>query len=494
MTKALLYARQSIEKEEGERSLSIDSQVTALTDRCQREGWSVVGVIRESGLKGSQDVDERPGLAEAITRAERGDYEVLLVWDLSRLARSLRLQEQWFWQFSRYGVEIISHTEPESTDVLLRQIKGAFSEHRTREIASHVRRALRERTRRGVPHGSAPYGYSRGTEKSLTPNDDAETVRCVFQWRAEGRSLADIAARLRCNGIASPTGGPWYRTTLTGMLANPVYLGTLHLAEIEIPNTHPAIVDAALWQRAQEVGASRARWPRTKEIRSWLEGSIEHACGSPMYLVGGSAGHPSVAFRCRVGAGWGHPEATCAYQPRQIDAARAEALTWAAVTDSLARLPLSPRAIINAAQAEYRTLAPDTDETLRHALERKNRAQGRRERALGLYLAGDIDRARYDRESSSAAIDESAADAELEHLPRPPSPEAIDAAWSALRDMRRSLSHVPEEDRGLWLRKLGVAVLSPAGHTIATGRRGPRPDAGALTIRFRREYAGLFDQ
>jgi DNA invertase Pin-like site-specific DNA recombinase len=120
--RALLYARQSTEKEEGERSLSLDSQVTALTDRCQREGWTVVGVVRESGLKGYQDVDERPGMAEAMRRAEAGDYTMLLVWDLSRLARSLRLQEQWVWQFDRLGVTVVSHSEPHATDTLLRQI------------------------------------------------------------------------------------------------------------------------------------------------------------------------------------------------------------------------------------------------------------------------------------------------------------------------------------------------------------------------------------
>lgn len=499
MDRCLIYARQSVESEGGQHSLSIDSQVTALADRCQHEGWVVVGVVRESGLRGWMDADERPGLAEAISRAESGDYDTLLIWDLSRLARSVRLQEHWVWQFDRLSVQIVSHTQPESSNALLRQITGALNEHQRRDTAAHVRRALRERTRRGIPHGSAPYGYVRVPRSAkepiiLTPNDDAPTVERIFRLRAEGRSLGEIIAQLRRESIPGPTGGVWHRPTLTHILSNPVYCGTLHLAEIAIPNAHPAIVDADLWQRAQGIGASRARWPRSKSTRSWLEGLIEHACGWPMYLVGGSIGFPVPTFRCRVGGGWGQPGVICDFPPRQIAAARAEALTWGAVMEAFVRLPLSPRATINAAQAEYRRMSPAADASVRIAQERQKRAVARRERVIELYLAGTIDNAKMARELAQVAIDESDAASMLAQLPRPVDAVAIEAAWSALREMRRALRDVPEEDRGLWLRKVGIAVLSPAGVPLVTGRRGPRADAGRVEIRFRDEYAVLFNQ
>jgi DNA invertase Pin-like site-specific DNA recombinase len=494
VTRALLYCRQSVEKEEGERSLSLDSQVTALADRCQREGWTVVGVVRESGLKGYQDVDERPGMAEAMRRAESGDYDTLLVWDLSRLARSLRLQEQWVWQFDRLGVTVVSHSEPHATDTLLRQITGAISEHSTREIASHVRRALRENTRRGIPHGSAPYGYSRGDGKILTPNAHAPTVERIYRWYADGRSLGDIAGELRREGVPGPTGSVWHRTTLTELLRNPVYTGTLCLSELAIPNVHPPIVDADLWQRAQAVAKTRPRSPRTKQTRSWLEGLILHACGYPMYLVGGSASRPVPAFRCRIGAGWGPPDVTCQWQPRQIVAGRAESLAWEAVIEAFSILPPSPRAVIREAQAEYRRLSPASDAAYKDALVRQNKALQRRERVLEAYLSGDIDRARFDRESVSLDAELRNAELDLARLPNPPDGEAIESAWSALHGMKPMLRDVSESERGAWLRNLGVAVVSPAGYTVSTGKRGSRPDAGRIVMRFRSEYAVLFGQ
>jgi hypothetical protein len=452
----------------------------------------VVGVIRESGLRGWMDADERPGLAKAISQAEAGQYTMLLVWDLSRLARSVRLQEQWVWQFDRLGVEIVSHTEPESSNALLRQITGAVNEHRTREIASHVRRAIRENTRRGIPHGSAPYGYSRGEGKILTPNNDAAIVERIFGWRADGRSLGEIAGDLRREGIPGPTSSIWHRTTLTELLRNPVYIGTLCLSELAIANAHPAIVDVELWQRVQAITRTRPRSPRTKPVRSWLEGVIEHCCGYPMYLVGGTASRPTPAFRCRIGGGWGPPDARCDFDPAQIVAVRAESLAWEAVIGAFLILPTSPRAIIREAQAEYRRLLPASDAAHGNALVRQNKAVQRRERVLEAYLGGAIDRARFDRELVSVDSELREAEAQLATLPNPPDAEAIGAAWSSMRAMRAMIRDTPESERGLWIRKLGIVVVSPAGYTVPTGKRGSRPDAGRVSIRFRREYAVLF--
>jgi hypothetical protein len=281
---------------------------------------------------------------------------------------------------------------------------------------------------------------------------------------------------------------------LTELLRNPVYTGTLCLSELAIPNVHPPIIDADLWQRAQDVAKTRPRSPRTKVTRSWLEGLILHACGYPMYLVGGSPSRPVPAFRCRIGAGWGPPEVTCQWQPRQIVAGRAESLAWEAVIEAFGRLPASPRAIIREAQAEYRRLSPASDAAYRQAQERKKRALERRGRIIELYLGGTIDNARMGRELAQVARDEEECAAMLASLPNPPDAEAIETAWSALRAMKPMLRDVSESERGAWLRKLGVAVVSPAGYTVPTGKRGSRPDAGKVMIRFRPEYAVLFGQ
>ena len=82
--RVLVYARQSVEKEGGARSLSIDSQIATLRARCESEGWTVVAEVRESGLRGWMDSDERPGLAALMGQALDADVGTMA----TRLAAS----------------------------------------------------------------------------------------------------------------------------------------------------------------------------------------------------------------------------------------------------------------------------------------------------------------------------------------------------------------------------------------------------------------------
>ena len=72
---------------------------------------AVIAVERDADLRGWQGEDERPGLAAALRRAEE-DADVLLVWDLSRLARKLRIQENIVARLAESDVEIASLNEP----------------------------------------------------------------------------------------------------------------------------------------------------------------------------------------------------------------------------------------------------------------------------------------------------------------------------------------------------------------------------------------------
>src|SRR5215218_1571322 len=109
--RAVLYCRQSDSGGDGVESLSIESQELRLRQYAESHGWVVVSVERDADLRGWQDEDERPGLAAALRRVE-ADGDVLLVWDLSRLARKLRIQENIVTRLDDAGVEITSLNEP----------------------------------------------------------------------------------------------------------------------------------------------------------------------------------------------------------------------------------------------------------------------------------------------------------------------------------------------------------------------------------------------
>ena len=77
--------------------------VTELTRWCEAEGWTLTGVIRDADVRGWQDETQRPGLQEALDRARARAYDVLLVWDMSRFARSVRIQEDLIYRLAALG-------------------------------------------------------------------------------------------------------------------------------------------------------------------------------------------------------------------------------------------------------------------------------------------------------------------------------------------------------------------------------------------------------
>src|SRR5919107_1086 len=163
--RAVLYCRQSDSGGDGVDSLSIESQELRLRQYAESQGWSVLTVERDADLRGWQDEDERPGLAAALRHAEE-DGDVLLVWDLSRLARKLRIQEN-----------------------IVARLDDAGVEERTRQMSVDIRRSLRQRAQTGLWHGIVPYGYVRppGKNQQLVIDEEkASVVSEIFGRLAAG--------------------------------------------------------------------------------------------------------------------------------------------------------------------------------------------------------------------------------------------------------------------------------------------------------------------
>jgi len=462
--RAGLYLRQSDSSCAGDTSLCIASQDTAGRAWCIREDCIVVAVEIDTDLRGWQDDTERPGLARILTLAESRAIDVLVVWDLSRLARSVRIQEMIVWRLARAGVELVSLTEPHAGDALLRQILGAIAEHRPRGIAGHVRRALRERTTRGLPHSIAPYGYRRVEPAGrYEPDPDSrETVRQIFTSYADGAGLATIADDLTARGIPCPArSGPWRLQTVRYILRNPAYVGRVGPVE----DAHEAIVPTELWHRVQARLDSTRRVPRRKPHSSWLEGHIFHGCGRPMYLSGPQGRMTGPAFRCQAVHYRRVDGEACPVRPYQVMAARLEAAVWSQVQTALAHL-VSAEDVARGIAAEVRAAAPLVGRQRREIEARVDRARQRRTKAEDLHLSGSRDRAWFGVEDARLAAELAFANDALDALPTEPDVGALRTTEAELRTLATRVGRLLPADRGAVLAWLGVAVVDGDGVRI----------------------------
>ena len=427
----------------------------------------------DADLRGYQDESERPGLSAVLRRAAARDYDLLLIWDVSRLARNVEYQERWIRLLAMDGIEVESATEPHVRNTpLVRQMLGAVAEHRTREISASARRSLAKRADRGLPHGIVPWGYRRGTkDEPLQLVDDERVVaaiRRMFELAAAGTPTTRIAAWLQDEGLRTPRGhANWGYHTVQRMLRNPVYRGASHRAARIVEDAHPAIVDADLWRRAQAGYPNRKRAPRRSTAETWLHGLVVHGCGRPMYVVHERAHGGRCRVRCRAASAnmeWpGAPQ--CPVAPRSVWLDDAEPAIWAAVADAVAHvLPLA--AVVREQRRRYRESAPAAGARRRELEERRARVAERRDRAERLYLDGVRDRAWFDVEESRLSAELEAIDGAVAALPAPPDEISLAARHAELRELRPLLDRIPEARRGEVLRQLGVAVLDGAGWRI----------------------------
>lgn len=220
--RAIGYLRVSTVEQVG--GFGLEVQHRAVREYAKAHGLRIVGVHRDEGESGSNGLDSRPELAEALSRLESGEAEVLLVWKLDRLARDLVLQETVIERLNGRGIEVVSVTEPElngedETRVLVRQVLGAIGQY---ERAVIRKRMAAGRVAKGKAGGYAggrpPYGY-RAEDGELVP-DEAEqaALKLARRLRRRGRSLRDIGEALEAAGHSPRRARSWHPNQVSRLL------------------------------------------------------------------------------------------------------------------------------------------------------------------------------------------------------------------------------------------------------------------------------------
>jgi site-specific DNA recombinase len=292
-----LYARVSTERQE--RQGTIASQLDALRHFAQAHGHEMVDayVCIDDGYSGSRL--DRPGLDRLRDGAEAGAFEAALVLCPDRLARKYAYQVLILEELERFDVHVIFLEQPPSEDPharLLVQIQGAIAEYERMKIAERYRRGKLFRARQGeVIFWKVPYGYRRIPRRDGVPahveiaEPEAQVVRQIFAWHVHERlSVRQIALRLTESAHPTATGlGRWGPSTVTRMLRNEAYTGTMYFNRHEsldgdprtagrrrrtksrmrcrppgewVPLSVPPLVSTDLFQRSQAFHADNSRF------------------------------------------------------------------------------------------------------------------------------------------------------------------------------------------------------------------------------------------
>ncbi len=169
---------------------SVANQRLELEDMAERAGWTIVEAYQDKGISGANGRNGRPELDRMLNDATRRRFKKLMVWDLSRLGRSLRDLISITDQFQELGIDLYVHKDAIDTGTA----SGRLFFHIVGAIGEFERERIRERINAGLARAKAEgtkLGRPEGTTKA-TVKHQAEIV----SLRDAGMSIRKIAGAL----------------------------------------------------------------------------------------------------------------------------------------------------------------------------------------------------------------------------------------------------------------------------------------------------------
>ena len=230
--KVVAYLRVSTDRQ-ADKGFGLDVQEAAVRQWARRQGHRLVGIERDEGVSGSNGLDSRLGLADALAALREHRAEGLVVPRLDRLARDLVLQETLIGEVRRLGGQVFSCSDAEAEFLvddpadpsrrLIRQILGAVNEYERSMITLRMRGG-RERKRAAGGYagdGSPPYGW-QAVDKALVPVEaEQRVIDRARALRASGLSLRLIGDTLTAEGHPPRKGQQWHPQSLARVLGRP---------------------------------------------------------------------------------------------------------------------------------------------------------------------------------------------------------------------------------------------------------------------------------
>src|SRR5215211_3174525 len=255
------YTRISTDEDRQPFSLGAQAERLEAYARSQ-DGWRIVRRFTDQASGATLD---RPGLRRALSEASAGVYELLLVYRVDRLSRSVRQLAQTAEELKRHSVALRSATEPFDTSSpagkMMLQMLGVFAEFERATIVERITAGMERAASQGRwVIGKVPYGYLRDKQtKLIHPHEpQADVVRRVFAMYVEGRMGAEAIAKvLNAEGHRTKNGQVFARPIVLSILSNPIYAGKIEFRGMTHPGLHAALVDPATFETAGRILAER---------------------------------------------------------------------------------------------------------------------------------------------------------------------------------------------------------------------------------------------
>jgi site-specific DNA recombinase len=251
----------------------------------------------------------RPGLRQLLADVEAGKVDVIVVYKVDRLTRSLADFARIVDTLDKAGASFVSVTQAFNTTSsmgrLTLNVLLSFAQFEREVTSERIRDKVAASKRKGIfMGGPVPIGYRVDGRKLIIVGEEAATVRLVFERYLALGSMCSLADELEEAGVRTKLrqfkdgrtvgGGPFTTGSIASLLKNPVYIGKVEHGGQLHDGEHDAIISDELWSEVQDRLATN-RYERRRGARSrypsLLTGMIRDPDGrsmSPTFATKGS--------------------------------------------------------------------------------------------------------------------------------------------------------------------------------------------------------------
>ena len=278
-----IYTRKSSEEGLDQAFNSLDAQreaCAAYITSQRHEGWREVATAYDDGGFSGGSL-ERPALQMLLADIQARKIDIVVVYKVDRLTRSLADFAKIVEIFDRHGVSFVSVTQQFNTTSsmgrLTLNILLSFAQFEREVTGERIRDKVAASKRKGMWMGGCiPLGYDLGDRKLTVNPVEAETVRRIYRRYVELRCVRLLATELARTRVRSKSwvartgrqmgGHSFSRGALYAILKSRLYLGEIvHRGQIH-RGQHGAIVARELWQQAQQLLATNRRGWKGEQI------------------------------------------------------------------------------------------------------------------------------------------------------------------------------------------------------------------------------------
>jgi site-specific DNA recombinase len=278
-----IYTRVSTEHGLDQEFNSLDAQYEAASAYIKSQahaGWTLIRSRYDDGGYSGGSTD-RPDLQKLLDDIRARKIDVIVVYKVDRLTRSLADFAKLVELFDSHGVSFVSVTQQFNTTTsmgrLTLNVLLSFAQFEREVTSERIRDKIAASKRKGLwVGGNLPLGYEMKDGKIAIVEEEAELVRSIFRRYLELGSVNELLRDLRerdirtkCRQLSTGTtrgGIPFGRGTLYYVLSNHFYIGEVKYKNEILPGEQQPIMDRALFEAVRQ--KSLAQWSHRTVVRN----------------------------------------------------------------------------------------------------------------------------------------------------------------------------------------------------------------------------------